>query len=203
MNYYLLLKGLIIGFSIAAPVGPIGLLCINNTMQKGKLSGFLSGMGAACADMVYGCIAAFGLTAISNLFIKEVYLIKLFGGLFLCYLGIKIFLTTKRSKTLENKSKSLLGDYFSTFLLTITNPMTILSFTAVFAGLGIMSLSRDILNATLLVLGVFVGSALWWLLLSYSVEFINKKSKNSILPFISKASGLIILCFGIFAITSK
>lgn len=203
MGYYLLLKGLIIGFSIAAPVGPIGLLCINNTMYKGKLSGFLSGMGAACADMLYGCIAAFGLTAISNLLIKEVYLIKLFGGLFLCYLGIKIFFSKKSSTTLESKSKSLLGDYSSTFLLTITNPMTILSFTAVFAGLGIISSNRSILNSTLLVLGVFMGSALWWLILSYGMDFVNKKTKNDILPFISKASGLIILCFGIFAIISK
>jgi len=200
MDYYLLLKGLILGFSIAAPVGPIGLLCINRTLQKGKLSGFLSGMGAASADMIYGCIAAFGLTVVSNILIKESFWVKLFGGFFLCYLGLSIFFSKKNNQASKYQSKGLLNDYFSTFLLTITNPMTILSFTAVFAGLGIVNSHRGFINSSLLVLGVFLGSAAWWLLLSYIVTFISSKSNISFLALINKASGVIILCFGLYAL---
>lgn len=200
MNYYFILKGLILGFSIAAPVGPIGLLCINKTLQQGKLSGFLSGMGAASADMIYGCIAAFGLTAISNVLIKQAFYIKFFGGLFLCYLGIKVFLSAKKGEAKDVKSTGLLSDYFSTFVLTITNPMTIISFTAVFAGLGIVSAAKNFTNSSFLVLGVFIGSALWWLLLSFIAEFVGKKSDEKFLGIVNKFSGIIILSFGIFAL---
>jgi len=194
------IKGLILGFSIAAPVGPIGLLCINKTLQNGKLSGFLSGMGAASADMVYGSIAAFGLTAISSFLLKEASVIKLVGGLFKCYFGVKTFLSVKNLKSAELSSDNLLKDYFSTFLLTITNPMTIISFTAIFAGLGIVSANRSLLSSSLLVFGVFLGSALWWLFLSFGVCFIGKKSNESFIAVVNKTSGIIILAFGIFAL---
>lgn len=200
MIHFFLLKGFVLGFSIAAPVGPIGLLCINKTMNNGKLSGFLSGLGAASADMLYGCIAAFGLNSISNLLIDKSYIIKLIGGLFMCYLGLKIFFSSPNSKTLELGSKKLLGDYSSTFFLTITNPMTILSFIAVFAGLGLANAHSTIGDSVLLVAGVFFGSALWWFLLCYCVEFINKKSNGNFMPIINKISGLVILGFGIVAL---
>lgn len=200
MNYYFILKGLILGFSIAAPVGPIGLLCINKTLQQGKLSGFLSGMGAASADMIYGSIAAFGLTAISGILIKQAVYIKFFGGLFLCYLGLVTFLSSKKSEASKFNSKGLLSDYFSTFILTITNPMTIISFTAVFAGLGIVSANKNFINSSFLVFGVFIGSALWWLLLSYLVGRISKNSNKNFVSVINKFSGVVILCFGIFAL---
>lgn len=195
-----LLKGLLFGFSIAAPVGPIGLLCINRTMQKGKLSGFLSGIGAASADMIYGVIAVFGLTVISNMLIKKADVIQLAGGIFMCYLGFKIFLSKQADKAVEADSKNLFSDYLSTFFLTITNPMTIISFTAVFASLGVISSKSSNLSSALLVLGVFLGSALWWLILSLGVGFLNKKSNNQFMPVINKLSGVIIFCFGIFAL---
>ena len=183
-------------------MGPIGLLCINKTMHKGRLSGFVSGMGAASADMFYGGIAAFGLTIISGFLIDKAPVVKLLGGLFMCYLGLKIFFSKQSGEKLENESKNLLGDYSSTFFLTITNPMTILSFTAIFAGLGIINSKVNIFNSSLLVLGVFVGSAFWWLLLCLGVEFMNKKSNKKLISLISKFSGLTIFIFGLWALFS-
>lgn len=138
-----LIKGVIIGFSIAAPVGPIGVLCIRRTLAEGRLSGFLSGLGAATADATYGIIAGFGLTSIANFLIGQQLWLRLIGGLFLCYLGIKTFKTTTLDETISSKKQGLLGNYFSAFLLTITNPMTIISFAAVFAGLGIGTLQTN------------------------------------------------------------
>lgn len=197
----LLLKGLVLGFSIAAPVGPIGLLCINKTLKNGKLSGFLSGMGAASADMIYGAIAALGLTAISGLLLKYAFYIKLLGGLFLCYLGAKIFLAQKTEKAEEENSKGLLSDYLSTFFLTITNPMTIISFTAIFAGMGIMSTDKaDIWE---FIIGVFSGSLLWWLCLAFIAGYVGKKSDQKFISIVNKVSGIIIFLFGIWAMLSK
>lgn len=200
MHYLFILKGLILGFSIAAPVGPIGLLCMNKTLLNGKLSGFLSGMGAASADMLYGCIAAFGLTAISGFLLKEAFYIKLFGGIFLCYLGVKILLSSGKNKAKESNSKGLLNDYFSTFILTITNPMTIISFTAVFASLGIVTAHKSFVYSSFLVLGVFLGSALWWLLLCYLVDFFGNKSDEKLVALTNKLSGIIVLSFGLWAV---
>lgn len=200
MDYLFILKGLILGFSIAAPVGPIGLLCMNKTLANGKLSGFLSGVGAASADMIYGAIAAFGLTAISGFLLKQAFYIKLFGGLFLCYLGIATFIAAKKQQDKNYDSKGLLNDYLSTFILTITNPMTIISFTAVFASLGIVTEDKGFLNSAFLVLGVFAGSALWWLLLSYIVSFIGNKSNEKFVVLTNKFSGLIIFAFGLLAV---
>ncbi|MCE2928079.1 MAG: LysE family transporter, partial [Candidatus Caenarcaniphilales bacterium] len=149
-----LIKGLIIGFCIAAPVGPIGLLCIQRTLNYGALSGLLSGLGAASADAFYGAVAAYGLTLISNFLIGQQFWFKCIGGLFLLYLGYQ----TYKSKVAENcasaKHKGLLSDYFSTVFLTATNPTTILSFVAVFAGLGLANTNADYFSASMIVFGV-------------------------------------------------
>ncbi len=197
----LLLKGLVLGFSIAAPVGPIGLLCINKTLKNGKLSGFLSGLGAASADMIYGAIAALGLTAISSVLLEYALYIRILGGLFLCYLGVKIFLAKKAEKAKEEVSKGLFSDYLSTFFLTITNPMTIISFTAIFAGMGIMSTNKtEILE---FIIGVFSGSALWWLCLCFIAGYIGQKSDEKFIYIVNKVSGLIIFAFGVWAFLNK
>jgi len=197
----LILKGIVLGFSIAAPVGPIGLLCINKTLKNGKLSGFLSGLGAASADMIYGAIAALGLTAISSVLLRYAFYIKLLGGLFLCYLGAKIFFSKESKKTKDEDSKGLLADYFSTFFLTITNPMTIISFTAIFAGMGIMSTNKA--EIWEFVAGVFLGSALWWLFLCFIAGYIGQKSDEKFIRIVNKISGLIIFAFGIWAVLTK
>jgi threonine/homoserine/homoserine lactone efflux protein len=197
-----LLRGLIIGFSIAAPVGPIGVLCIRRTLAEGTPSGFVSGLGAATADAIYGSIAGFGLAFISNILISQQVWLRLIGGGFLCYLGLKTFLAGPSKRAVSTKANGLISAYVSTFFLTLTNPITILSFAAIFAGLGVGSASRNYFSAGVLVLGVFFGSALWWLILSGGVGKLGKKFNHYGLPWVNKISGLIILTFGLIALLS-
>jgi len=147
------LKGFVLGFSIAAPVGPIGVLCIRRTLAEGRAAGFASGLGAATADAIYGSIAAFGLTVISNFLRSQEFVLRLVGGAFLCYLGVKTWLAQPAGRAATAEGHGLVGSYTSIFFLTLTNPMTIFSFIAVFAGLGFVSGNNDLLSAAFFVLG--------------------------------------------------
>ncbi len=200
MEISFLFKGLLIGFSIAAPVGPIGVLCIRRSLTYGKKTGFISGLGAATADAVYGCIAGFGLTLISNFLVSQQVILKSVGGLFLCYLGLKTFL--EKPATEPATSTQMAGAFASTFFLTLTNPMTILSFLAIFAGLGLAT-ATDALDAIILVLGVFMGSASWWLLLTSGVSRFREKFSDRILKAVNPISGIIILSFGLIALITS
>jgi threonine/homoserine/homoserine lactone efflux protein len=202
LDFRFLISGLIIGFSIAAPVGPIGVLCIRRTLAEGRLHGLVSGLGAATADALYGCIAAFGLTFISDMLVQQQLWLRLFGGVFLCFLGVKTLLAKPSEKSPSEKRTSILGAYGSTFLLTLTNPMTILSFVAIFAGIGLGSAVADYGSAALLVFSVFAGSASWWLILSGSVSLLRKKVVPSVLKWINRVSGVIITVFGVVALIS-
>ncbi len=195
-------KGIVLGFSIAAPVGPIGVLCMRRTLGSGMLHGFLSGMGAATADGLYGCLAAFGVTAISNLLLEQQSLIRLAGGLFLLYLGISTFRAIPEGAGTRESGKGLLRSYVSAFFLTITNPMTILSFGAVFAGLGIGAARGNSVLAGLMVSGVVAGSALWWLTLSGIVSVFREKLDHGQLRWVNRSSGAIIGCFGVASLVS-
>src|SRR3972149_11539891 len=124
LDFNFLIRGLIMGFSIAAPVGPIGVLCIRRTLAEGRLHGLLSGLGAATADALYGCIAAFGLTFISDVLVPQQVWFRLVGGAFLILLGVKTLRAKPSEKSSSEKRTSLLGAYGSTFFLTLTNPMT-------------------------------------------------------------------------------
>ncbi|MEW5717473.1 MAG: LysE family translocator [Chloroflexota bacterium] len=197
-----LLKGLILGFSIAAPVGPIGVLCIRRTLADGRAAGFVSGLGAATADAFYGSIAAFGLTVVSNFLTSQETALRLVGGAFLCYLGVKTLLARPAGNAAPVQGNGLVGSYASTFFLTLTNPLTILSFVAVFAGLGFVSGGSDLLSAAFLVLGVFVGSAFWWLLLSGGVSLFRSRFDVRALRWVNWISGMIITTFGALALWS-
>ena len=198
INFFL--KGIILGFSIAAPVGPIGILCIRKTLQFGRFSGLLSGLGAATADVMYAIIAAFGLTFVSNFLMAGQFWLQLIGGGFLLYLGWKTFFAKLSNKTKEISHTTLLNDFISTFFLTITNPMTILSFLAVFAGLGLSNIQGSYIQASALVLGVFLGSAAWWLLLSEGITLFRKKVSQGVMVWINRGAGIIIAGFGIVAL---
>lgn len=203
MDFNFLIKGLIIGFSIAAPVGPIGVLCIRRTIANGKLSGFISGLGAATADGLYGIVAAYGLVGVSNLLVGQQFWFRLIGGIFLLYLGIKIFTAKSGDKNSEtNKSKGFWGDYFSTFVLTITNPVTILSFAAIFAGLGLGASTNSHASAVTMVVGVILGSILWWIILTEVVGFLKSRFNLQSTKIINKISGIIILIFALLAFAS-
>ncbi|MBW2613340.1 MAG: LysE family transporter [Deltaproteobacteria bacterium] len=201
MDINIFIKGFIIGISIAAPVGPIGVLCIQRTLSGGKSQGLATGLGAASADAVYGVVAAFGLTVISNFFISQDTWFRLIGGAFLVYLGVKAFMASPgRLNQAENNTR-LISAYGSTFLLTLANPMTILSFAAIFAGLGLVNNNLNYGSAVLMVLGVFGGSAVWWLFLSSSASLFRNRIGDK-LVWLNRISGTIISTFGIIAILS-
>jgi len=202
MDIAFLLRGLAIGFSIAAPVGPIGVLCIRRTLAEGRVSGLVSGLGAATADAIYGCIAGFGLTFISNFLVSQQLWLRLIGGVFLCYLGIKTLLAKPAEQAATARGNGLVGAYASTFILTLTNPITIISFAAIFAGLGLASTGGEYLSAGILVLGVFIGSSLWWLILSGGVGVFQNKFNPHGLQWVNRISGVIITAFGLFALLS-
>lgn len=200
MNMGLLFKGILLGFSIAAPVGPIGILCIRRTLAEGRLSGLVSGLGAATADMFYGSIAGFGLAAVSVFLVRMESLLALVGGVYLVYMGVRTFASKPAENAAQSRVTGLWGAYASTLFLTLTNPLTILSFVAVFAGMGIASSAGSYLEAGLLVLGVFLGSAAWWLLLSGGVSLLRERVGAHLLVWVNRVSGAILAGFGIFAI---
>jgi len=198
----LLLRGIVIGFSIAAPVGPIGVLCIRRTLADGRAAGLATGLGAATADAIYGCLAAFGLTVVTNALVGAGPWIRVLGGLFLAYLGVRTLLARPGDRPAEARGRGLVGAYVSTFGLTLTNPMTILSFLAVFAALGVGTTHPEPLAAALLVLGVFVGSALWWLALSGGVTLFRSRFDTGGLRWVNRISGAILIGFGVASVAS-
>jgi len=202
MDVGLFLRGLIIGFSIAAPVGPIGVLVIRRTLAEGRTAGLVTGMGAATADALYGCVGGFGLTFITDLLVSQTLWVRLVGGLFLCYLGVRSFLAVPAERAAAAAGTSLLGAYLATFALTLSNPTTILSFVAVLAGLGIGVAGGGYGAAATLVLGVFAGSALWWFILSGGVSVLRLQLTPGILRWVNRASGMILLGFGVLALIS-
>lgn len=200
MDASFLIRGIIIGFSIAAPVGPIGVLCIRRTLASGRTNGLLSGLGAATADALYGSVATFGLTIISNFLLQHQMWLRLIGGVFLLFLGVKTILSRPSKIDPLAKPENLLSAYGSTFLLTLTNPLTILSFAAIFAGLGLVSAQNSYVEAGMMVLGVFLGSASWWLILSGITSLLRARLNLAILTWVNRVSGCIIFGFGIAAI---
>ncbi len=203
MDIAFFIKGALLGFSIAAPVGPIGILCIRRTLQYGRLSGLFSGLGAATADTSYGLLAAFSLTLVSDFLVAQHFYIHFLGGCFLLFLGVKTFFATTTEVPPANVShRSFLSDFVSTFFLTISNPLTLLSFVAVFAGLGLVNVSEKYIDAATLVTGIFLGASFWWLILSEGVTFFRKKVSAKTMSWINRIAGMIIVTFGLAALIS-
>lgn len=198
---------MMIGLAIAAPVGPVGVLCIRRTLAYGRASGFISGLGAATADAVYGSIAAFGLGVAANMLVGQRSALQLAGGVFLICLGLRLVLEKPKKLGLAPDAlpeqrhrnawrrinwRSLGQDFGSTFLLTLTNPMTILSFAAIFAGLGTVYG-----GGVWVVAGVFSGSALWWLALSTMTGILRGwMLRLDGLRWVNWLSGAILLVYG-------
>jgi threonine/homoserine/homoserine lactone efflux protein len=193
-------KGLVFGLSIAAPIGPIGVLCIRRTLKDGMLIGLVSGLGAAAADATYGCVAGFGLSAVSNYIAGHQNRIGLIGGALLCFLGVKTFLSKAASPAAPSSGDvRLLNAWGSTFVLTLGNPATLLSFAAAFGAFG-LGVSGGSAAAGLLVSGVFLGSAAWWLALCALVSrFRTQISPTGMRP-INWVSGTVLIVFGIYAV---
>jgi threonine/homoserine/homoserine lactone efflux protein len=196
------LRGFLVGLTIAAAVGPISLLIIRRTLADGMLVGLSSGLGAATADGLYGAVAAFGLTAVSDLLVGQRRLLGVVGGLFLLVLAWRAATSRpmQAARGADAPATGLAGAYGSTVALTLTNPLTILSFVAIFAGLGIVGGSG--LGAAALVAGVFLGSLLWWIVLTGGVSLLRSQVRPRVLRAVNLGSGALLAAFGVAAIWS-
>jgi threonine/homoserine/homoserine lactone efflux protein len=199
MDFAFFLKGFLIGISIAAPVGPIGLLTIRRTLAFGRIAGFASGLGAATADAVFGGIAAFGITAISSVLIGAKVYLGVIGGLFLVFLGWQTFVSKPAEQAAESRASSLGVIYASTFLLVLTNPISILYFTAIISSVGA---AGNLLSASAMVFGVFMGSVMWWFFLSFIASLLKTRINPRNLKFVNRVSGFVIAAFGVWAVAS-
>jgi threonine/homoserine/homoserine lactone efflux protein len=200
MDVTLLSKGFAVGFIVAIPVGPVGLLCTQRTLSHGRMHGLISGLGAATADVIYASLAAFGLTIVSNFLVAQRLWFRLFGGSFLCLLGIRIFLSKPApTGSLAEKLRHF-SNYTSTLLITLSNPMSILVSAGLFAGLGLAGLGADWGKAIQLVGGVFLGSMFWWITLSAFVGIFHKQVGDSTIALLARIFGSIIASFGIIVI---
>ena len=192
-------RGFLIGLSVAAAVGPMAVLCIRRTLVHGRIAGLATGLGVATADGCYGAVAGFGLTLISQFLLDQQVWLRLVGGLFLCYLGVKTLLTAPAARPANAGGTDLAKAYLSALGLTLTNPLTVLSFAAIFAGLG-AGLRGGYTATGALVSGVFIGSALWWVVLTSVVAALRNRVTPRVLRWINRGSGSTIFVFGLVAL---
>jgi threonine/homoserine/homoserine lactone efflux protein len=202
MSVYYIIQGVLIGFVVAVPVGPLGLLCINRALAMGAICGLFSGLGVASADALAASLAALGISFVSNFFTEHQILLRLAGGVFLCYLGWQIYATKPKEQLAPANVNGLLNAYATTFFLTFSNPVTILSFIAIYAGWHVPSLQGRYLAAALLALGVFIGSALWWVGLFIGMKLFRRQFNLRTLRWVHRVSGALILGFGIVVLLS-
>ena len=202
-----LFKGMLVGLMVSIPLGPMGVLIIQKTLHKGALSGFIAGMGAASADLFYAAVAAFGLGFVINIVQAHELLLQIIGGIFLIMIGLKIYFDNPirqiRQRRQGRVSKTgLLGDYLSLFFLTVSNPITVVVFMAVFAGMSVFGESSSLLGEVLVVAGVLLGGGVWWYTLSTLVNIFRKKIRLRVLITINRVSGMIITILGALVILS-
>lgn len=198
----LFVNGAIIGFLLAAPVGPVGVLCAQRSLTHGRMAGLISGLGAALADTFFGLVAAFGLSVISDFIIDHQDWVRCVGGAALIGLSIKLVISGPARAAKSTGKTDHLGNFFSTFALTITNPITIMSFAFVFASFGVMNAVVTAIDAWILVGGVFAGSVVWWLIIALGVGLFRGILSDRGMSWISRVSAMIIFAFGVIALLS-
>lgn len=191
---------MIAGVVIAAPVGPVGVLCVRRTIFEGPLYGFVSGLGAAVADALFGIVAAFGLTVISDFLIGHQVWLKGVGAAFLFFIGGRAIVGARDATPTPISGENLLGAFASTFVLTVTNPITILAFAGVFAAAGLSGTEATWGGAGMLVAGVFAGSLAWWFLLCAVAGGVRHLVREIHLVWVSRASGAILVGFAVFLV---
>jgi threonine/homoserine/homoserine lactone efflux protein len=204
-----LIKGLLIGLSIAAPLGPIGLLCMNRTHAAGPLVGFTCGLGAATAEALHALAGMIALAAIAQWIVEDPLALRVAGGIFLVYLGARTFMRPSMilppaGKGPAPQANGAQAAFLSTFRLTLANPVTVLGFAAMFAGLGAAPgrlISADT-AAAVLILGVFLGSILWWLVLSSLIGRLRPHIGVHTLTLINRLCGTVLTAFGLYAIAT-
>jgi len=199
MEIIFFIKGLIIGFAMAVPIGPVGIMCIRKTLAEGHSRGLIIGIGAATADSLYGSMAAFGLTFISDAITAHQFWLRLVGGGVLLFLGIRTFYAQPKDPKIRFESTGVLRSYIYAFFLVITNPVTIFAFIAVFAAFG-LGQTLNIFSASVLVVGVFSGSCLWFITLSYIAKFFRNKLDKEGFRWVNRIAGVLILISGLIAL---
>lgn len=206
MTGLVFLNGIIFGLVLAAPVGPVGVLCVQRTLTEGRMHGLLSGLGAAVGDALYGAVAAFGVGAVAGWITGHQSLVRTAGGLLLLALAANsAFAKPKKpkQKVIEKvHTESLVRDFLSTFFLAITNPITLIVFAGLLAALGDADLVASRGAAVWLVLGVFVGSAAWWLALSAAAGFFRDYIERGFQRGVNRVSAVVLCVFGIYALWS-
>lgn len=202
MDFIYFLKGFIIGFSLPIPIGPAGILCIRRTIAYGKIHGILTGLSAAISDMIYSIIAAFGITFISNFISSHIKEFHLVGGIILILLGYR----TSRSHSMKDlaikQSLAPVLSFFSTFLVTFTNPMTVFAYAIVLASIGIGNKINDQTSILLIVAGAFTGSLSWYLILTYLSSYFKEGIISRGLPLVNRIAGYFLMLFGAIALWS-
>lgn len=196
-------RGILIGLMVSVPLGPMGVLIIQKTLHKGALAGFVAGMGAACADLFYATVAAFGLGFVISIIQAHELLLQIIGGIFLIVVGLKIYFDNplKQIRTRQRVTKKgLLGDFLSLFFLTVSNPIAIVVFMAVFAGASVFGENPSFRIELFVLAGVITGGGLWWYTLSTLVNLFRKRFRLRVLITINRISGVIITLLGGLAI---
>ena len=204
MAFTFLIKGIMIGLLASIPLGPIGVICIQRTINKSRISGFFSGMGAATADTIFAAIAGFSLTFIINFIEEKQRILEIIGGIIVILLGIKTFYTNPVNQLRRHKKNpsKLIEDFISVLLLTITNPFAIFLFVGLFATLGLAYNGENIGLSFITLAGVFLGGSLWWFTLSSLVNLFRKKFRLKQLWYINKIAGMVIFILGILALVN-
>lgn len=192
----LLFKGVLAGFAISAPVGPVNVLCFSRTVSKGRMAGLISGLGAATADTIYGGMAGFSISFIIVFLLHEEFWIRLFGGMLLIAIGIRYYFKKPESLEDEKQKQATHSDYISALLLNLTNPTTVLSFLAVLAALG-MGQHKSWWLKLLLVGGIFCGAMIWWIAVVLAGSHFRGRFDDRATLWMNRIAGLAIGAFGI------
>jgi len=200
----ILLKGILLGLAVSMPLGPIGIILINRTIKRGMLSGFFSGLGLASADTLLAVLAALGFNVILSFINQERFIISVIAGLIIIGIGLKIFLSNpvKDMRNREKANKSLWRDYYSVFVLSISNPYTIFIFVAFFSGVHIDGNVKPELVPFFLIPGVFIGTITWWFFLSYFVSRFKKNIRLRVIVRVNKVAGIVVIVIGVIVLLS-
>jgi threonine/homoserine/homoserine lactone efflux protein len=192
----LFIQGIIIGLTLAVPVGPIALMCIHRTVIEGRLHGIFSGLGVATADSCYAAISVLGLTVISGVIVSHQYPFRFLAAFVLIIIGIRVFMAAPRCICAETEHETYLKDYLSMVAIAIANPLTLVFFLVLLPGIGVFVQGNSFFSALEFVAGVFLGSAVWWIILCGFIGSVRSRISQERFGLINRVSGLLIACFG-------
>jgi threonine/homoserine/homoserine lactone efflux protein len=196
MDHGLFIQGIIIGLTLAVPVGPISLVCIHRTVANGRLHGIVSGFGVATADSFYAAVAFLGLTAVSGLIIGHQTEFRLVAAIALILVGIQVFRSVPAAVRDNPDPESFVRDYLSLLAIAAANPLTIIFFITILPGFGVVAHGTTLITAVPFVAGIFLGSAVWWIILCGSLGSVRSRLSTENLRRINQVSGILITVFG-------